>query len=89
MFSQMLKDYLGLHTVQLSSSKPSCALKTEGIKLIQTIRGEGDPYIQQGDSFIMLRMTPGIDFHAPRIGDLISYSEDISEQPLPCSLDTS
>ncbi|KAL3054343.1 hypothetical protein OYC64_006631 [Pagothenia borchgrevinki] len=59
----------------------------EGV--ILAIRGEGDPDTQLGDSSVRTRRTPDINCDASSIGDLISWSEGVSEPPLTCLLSTS
>ncbi|KAG0718100.1 hypothetical protein GWK47_007861 [Chionoecetes opilio] len=60
-----------------------------GVERILAIRGDGDPDAQLGDSIVRTRRTPDINCDASSIGDLISWSEDVSEPPLTCSLSTS
>ncbi|KAG0729664.1 hypothetical protein GWK47_029867 [Chionoecetes opilio] len=60
-----------------------------GVEKILAIRGDGDPDPQLGDSSVRTRRTPDINCDASCIGDLISWSEDVSEPPLTCSLSTS
>ena len=55
--------------------------RTEGVERILAIRGEGDPDPQLGDSSVRHRKTPDINCDASSIGDLISWSEDVSEPP--------
>ncbi|KAG0714993.1 hypothetical protein GWK47_001409 [Chionoecetes opilio] len=60
-----------------------------GVERILAIRGDGDPDTQLGDSSDRTRRTPDINCDASSIVDLISWSEDVSEPPLTCSLSTS
>ena len=53
------------------------------------IRGEGDPDSQLGDSSIWSRRTTELNENASIIGELISWSEDVSEPPLTFILNTS
>ena len=62
--------------------------RIEGVEKILAIRGEGDPDTQLGDSSVRTRKTPDINCDASSIGDLISWSEGVSEPPLTCSLST-
>lgn len=63
--------------------------RIEGVERILAIRGDGDPDTQLGDSSVRTRRTPDINCDASTIGDLISWSEGVSEPPLTCSLSTS
>lgn len=63
--------------------------RVEGVERILAIRGERDPNIQVGDASVRIRRTPDINRDACRIGDLISWSDGVSEPPLTCSLSTS
>ncbi|KAK1886299.1 3-deoxy-D-manno-octulosonic acid kinase [Dissostichus eleginoides] len=63
--------------------------RIEGVERILAIRGEGDPDTQLGDSSVRTRRTPDINCDASSIGDLISWSEGVSEPPLTCLLSTS
>ncbi|KAI4802416.1 hypothetical protein KUCAC02_020253 [Chaenocephalus aceratus] len=61
----------------------------EGVERILAIRGEGDPDTQLGDSSVRTRRTPDINCDASSIGDLISWSDGVSEPPFTCLLSTS
>jgi len=63
--------------------------RIEGVERILAIRGEGDPDTQLGDSSVRTRRTPDINCDASSIGDLISWSEGVSEPPLTCLISTS
>jgi len=63
--------------------------RIEGMERILAIRGEGDPGTQSGDSSVRTRRTPDINCDTSSTGDLISWSEGVSEPPLTCSLHTS
>ena len=63
--------------------------RIEGMERILAIRGDGDPDTQLGDSSVRTRRTPDINCDASTIGDLIIWSECVSEPPLTCSLNTS
>lgn len=63
--------------------------RIKGVERILAIRGAGDLDAQQGDSSVRTRRTPDINRDASSIGDLISWSEGVSEPPLTCSLSTS
>ncbi|KAJ8385803.1 hypothetical protein AAFF_G00182470 [Aldrovandia affinis] len=63
--------------------------RIEGVERMLAIRGEGDPDTQLGDSSVRTRRTPDINCDASSIGDLISWSEGVSEPPLTCFLNTS
>ncbi|KAJ8409159.1 hypothetical protein AAFF_G00241800 [Aldrovandia affinis] len=63
--------------------------RIEGVERILAIRGEGGPDTQLGDSSVRTRRTPDINCDASSIGDLISWSEGVSEPPLTCFLSTS
>ncbi|KAJ8394997.1 hypothetical protein AAFF_G00039480 [Aldrovandia affinis] len=62
--------------------------RTEGVERMLAIRGEGDPDTQLGDSSVRTRRSPDINCDASNIGDLISWSEGVSESPLTCFLST-
>ena len=52
-------------------------------------QGRREPRYSTGRLFVRLRRTSDISCDATRIGDLINWSEDVSEPPLTCSLSTS
>ena len=56
---------------------------------ILAIRGEGDPDTQLGDSSVRSRKTPEINDDASSIGEMISWSEGVSEPPLTCIINMS
>ncbi|QQP41163.1 Uncharacterized protein FKW44_015445 [Caligus rogercresseyi] len=62
--------------------------RINGVEKILTIRGEGDPNSQLGDSSVRMRKTPEINTEATSINDLISWSDGVLEPPLTCSLST-
>ncbi|KAJ8414214.1 hypothetical protein AAFF_G00050840 [Aldrovandia affinis] len=62
--------------------------RIEGVERILAIRGEGDPATQLGASSVRTRRTPDTNCDASSIGDLISWSEGVSEPPLTCFLST-
>ena len=63
--------------------------RNEGVERFLAIREKGDPDTQLGDSSVRTRRTHDINHDASSIGALISWSEDVSEPPLTCSLTTS
>eukprot|EP00920_Eleutheroschizon_duboscqi_P022074 GHVT01053289.1.p1 GENE.GHVT01053289.1~~GHVT01053289.1.p1 ORF type:complete len:195 (-),score=0.44 GHVT01053289.1:150-692(-) len=73
-----------IHTLLCSEDQKE---RIEGVDRILAIRGEGA--IQLGDSSVRTRRTPDINCDASSIGDLISWSEGVSEPPLTCFLSTS
>ncbi|KAJ8399537.1 hypothetical protein AAFF_G00409480 [Aldrovandia affinis] len=78
-----------LHTVK-PSSKHCCALRIRRRGLRGWPSGErGDPDTQLRDSSVRNRRTPDINCDTSSIGDLISWSEGVSEPPLTCFLSTS
>ena len=63
--------------------------RIEGVERILAIRGEGDPDTQLGDSSVRSRKTLEINDDASSIGEMISWSEGVSEPPLTCTINTS
>lgn len=62
--------------------------RRDAVGKILKIRGDGDEKTQLGDSRVRPRKTPPINTEATTLAQLISWSVEVYEPPLTCSMTT-